>query len=481
MKRNKLYILSAAALTAALILTGCSGRPAAQTESAPTGEDAIDQETAFDNFTRQLFEEIASSDTMTLHYMLSDPEAFGITPGEVTLGGYPSEWDQEDYDSTKEEYETLKSFDLSQLTERQQLDHEILMEVFENELAYNTRDLFYYREPLTATSGDHTFLPVDFAEYTFYDKGDVEDYLTLLADVPDYFADVLAFEQAKSEAGLFMSDESVDEVVEACETFIEDPDNNALIEVFPDKLTELSGLTEDEIRDFTDRNTAAVKEKVIPAYQDLIDGMTALKGTGKNEWGIGKFEHGADYYEGLIRTKAGVDMSAEELLDYLDDELNKDYMRLIFLVKQHPEAYEKLYDMPEINLDEPEEMLEALITAIKEEYPDPVTDKYTVKYVHPSLEENLNPAFYMIPPVDDPDHNVIYLNNSHLEDSLEVFTTLAHEGYPGHLYQVTWQMNSDAAPVILQLAPLGYTEGWATYVETNPMDGADWMKALMKC
>lgn len=472
MKRNILYTLSAAALTAALILTGCSGRQTAQTESAQTesvqtGENAIDQETAFDNFARQIFEEMVSSDTLTLHYMVADPEAYGIDPGEVTIGGYPSEWSQEDYDDTKAEYETLKSIDRDQLTERQQLDYDILMEVFENELKYNTKELFYYQEPLTTTSGDHTFLPVDFAEYSFYDKGDVEDYLSLLADVPNYFDDLLAFEKAKSDAGLFMSDESVDEVIDSCETFIEDPDNNALIEVFPDKLTELSGLTEDEITDYTARNTVAVKEQVIPAYRKLIEGMKALKGTGTNEGGIGAYDLGDDYYEGLIRTKAGVNMSAEELLDYLDKALDDDYTQLFALFSKNPKIAKEFDSIPEIELDEPEAMLEELIKAIKEEYPEPVTEKYTVKYVHPSLEESLNPAFYMIPPVDDPDHNVIYLNNAYLEDDLEVFTTLAHEGFPGHLYQVTWQMNSDAAPIIIQIAPLGFTEGWATYVETN--------------
>ncbi len=482
MKRNKLYTLSAAALTAALMLTACGPKAAivesgdwSETETETAAETTPeDAQAAFDAFTRQIFEEMVSSDTLTLHYMVADPEAYGIEPGEITIGGYPSEWSQEDYDDTQAEYETLKSINRDQLTERQQLDYDILTEAFENDLKYSTEELFYYQEPLSATSGDHTFLPVDFAEYTFYDKDDVEDYLKLLADVPNYFDDILAFEKAKAEAGLFMSDESVDEVIDSCETFIENPDDNALIEVFPDKLAELSdllgedsGLTEEEIDDYTDRNETAVKEQVIPAYEKLIEGMEALKGSGKNEGGIGEFDLGEDYYEGLIRTKAGVNMSAEELLDYLDDALDDDYGALFALLSRNPEIMDNFNEMPDIDLDEPEEMLEALLEAIKEEYPEPVTSEYTVKFVHPSLEESLNPAFYMIPPIDDPDHNVIYLNNAYLEDELEVFTTLAHEGFPGHLYQVTWQMNSDAAPITIQIAPLGYTEGWATYVETN--------------
>ncbi len=470
MKRRLLYIFTAAALCASMLLTGCSRNSSGKADQTPESETAVDMKTSFDNFTRQLFEEMASSDTMTMHYLVADPESYGLETGEVTLGEFPSEWSAEDHADTEEEYEVLKSFDPAQLTERQQLDLKILMSCFETALAGDTEDLFYYQEPLSTTSGIHTYLPINFAEYTFYDKGDIEDYLVLLADVPRYFDEVLAFEKAKSEAGLFMSDESVDEVVESCETFIENPDKNALIEVFPDKLTEVSGLSAGEIEDYTKRNTTAVLESVIPAYQNLIEGLTALKGTGTNEYGIGEFEQGKAYYDYLIRYKAGVDMTAKELLDYLDEALESDYEELFALIKNDPDAYGYLYslgDDTEIEYEEPEEMIAALLDALKADYPEPFTSEYQVKYVHPSLEESLNPAFYMIPPVDDPDHNVIYLNNGSLDDSLQVFTTLAHEGFPGHLYQVTWQMNSDAAPIILQVAPLGYTEGWATYVETN--------------
>jgi uncharacterized protein (DUF885 family) len=85
--------------------------------------------------------------------------------------------------------------------------------------------------------------------------------------------------------------------------------------------------------------------------------------------------------------------------------------------------------------------------------------------VQEEMEEFLSPAFYMIPAIDNMENNTIYINRSHLPDDLNLFTTLAHEGYPGHLYQTTYYASTNPAPIRSLLDFGGYTEGWATYAE----------------
>jgi uncharacterized protein (DUF885 family) len=46
-----------------------------------------------------------------------------------------------------------------------------------------------------------------------------------------------------------------------------------------------------------------------------------------------------------------------------------------------------------------------------------------------------------------------------------IYTTVAHEGYPGHLYQCVYFRNQDPAPIRNLMNFTGYDEGWATYVE----------------
>ena len=52
-----------------------------------------------------------------------------------------------------------------------------------------------------------------------------------------------------------------------------------------------------------------------------------------------------------------------------------------------------------------------------------------------------------------------------MRDDLTLFTTLAHEGYPGHLYQTIFYESTDPDPVRSIFNFGGYVEGWATYAE----------------
>ncbi|MDR2751460.1 MAG: DUF885 domain-containing protein, partial [Clostridiales bacterium] len=46
-----------------------------------------------------------------------------------------------------------------------------------------------------------------------------------------------------------------------------------------------------------------------------------------------------------------------------------------------------------------------------------------------------------------------------------LFTTLAHEGYPGHLYQNVYFRQTNPDPVRSVMSFTGYSEGWAVYCE----------------
>ena len=82
------------------------------------------------------------------------------------------------------------------------------------------------------------------------------------------------------------------------------------------------------------------------------------------------------------------------------------------------------------------------------------------------MEKYLSPAFYLTPPIDTKEPNVIYINQAASTTQLELFTTLAHEGFPGHLYQTQFFSQLDPDPVRSLFNSGGYVEGWATYVES---------------
>ena len=85
------------------------------------------------------------------------------------------------------------------------------------------------------------------------------------------------------------------------------------------------------------------------------------------------------------------------------------------------------------------------------------------------MEAYSSPAYYLTPPIDDLWHNTIYLNKPNITDDLTLYTTLAHEGYPGHLYQTVYSQNflnqQNASCIRSMLHYGGFVEGWAVYVE----------------
>ena len=194
----------------------------------------------FEAYMRRLFVDTVSSDTLSLHYSLKDPAAYGITMDEVTFGDPEVDMTAADYEKEiKEVLNQLESFDYDALTDSQKLTYDVIKEDRELQLMYNRDELRFYSEPFSAQSGLQNNLPVDLAEYAFDSEQDVKDYLELLADLPRYMDEILRYEEMKSEAGLFMSDQRVDEVTKACRTFIEDPKENLLIEVFEEKIDQV--------------------------------------------------------------------------------------------------------------------------------------------------------------------------------------------------------------------------------------------------
>lgn len=421
---------------------------------------------AFDAYVDTLFKEDVAENTINLHYTLAHPENFGITDYEISLGSYGVEDFKENVRELEKMKDRLLRFNRKNLSKEQRLTYDILLDYVETELS--VKDLTLYTEVLGPTTGYQSQLPVVLAEYTFRTRRDIEDYLSLLSQMDEMAGQIIAFEEEKAQAGLFMSDYAADAIITQCEDFISEPEGNYMIDVFNDKISAFEGLTEEEKEGYRKENHDLVTGEVVKAYRTLIDGLRALKGSGKNELGICYYENGKAYYEYLLRSGTGSDVSVKKQKKRIERYIKDYYQMLYHALGENPEIYEDImaYQFPDM---EPEEILEDLKGKIGEDFPDPPKVGYTVKYVHPSMEENMSPAFYLTTPVDDIQNNLIYINQkqtgAEAEGKMELYTTLAHEGYPGHLYQNAYTASGNL-PLIRNLFSFtGYAEGWATYVE----------------
>lgn len=418
---------------------------------------------SFDAFINEIFIEEVQSDTLSLNYSLANPEKFGIKSNETTLGEYTVEEMKKDLSLSENYLKRLQEYDYEVLKTEQQLTFDITKSYLEQEIELG--NYLYYFECLGPTTGLQAQLPILLAEYNFYDRDDIDQYLELLPCVYDYFKDIAKFEKEKSDRGLFMEDAVADRIIEQCSAFIENPEKNYLIEYFNEKINAFNGLTEKEAENYKKRNREAVMGYIIPSYELLIRTLKELKGTGTNRAGLYYYPEGQAYYECLARIKTGTDKSMEEVIKMLEAGIGDGILTVTKLTLSDADILNKFEAFTSFPLTDPEAILNDLKKDITKDFPEAVPVDCKIKYVHESLAEYLSPAMYLMPAIDNYTNNNIYINGNDSETLSTIYTTVAHEGYPGHLYQNVYFRSQNPAPIRNVMDFLGYDEGWATYVE----------------
>lgn len=416
----------------------------------------------FDILMMQIFRNEVMSDSLTLNYMVENPETYGLSEVTPSLGQYSLQEMQEDLAISENWIASMERFDYNKLSEEQKLTYDVIYAVLKQNMG--SMDLLEYSECLSPTTGIQIQLPVLLVEYHFSDKASVEKYIQLLGMVPAYFQEILTFEEQKSADGLFMSDRTLKSVLSGCENFISNPEQNYLITTFESRVQNIQ-LTEEEKNVLMAANREAVLKQVIPAYQSLVDGLTKLKGTGKNKKGLCGLKRGQDYYTYLVHSKTGSKRSILEISKLLDKTIEENKKVMANLAAEDKEIYTKAQQV-QYPCEKAEETIEYLQKEIAKDFPAlPEGINCQVKYVDKSLEDVMSPAFYLTPSMDNYQHNTMYLNGSTSYDLSKAFTTIAHESYPGHLYQTCYFMSKEHSPVRNIVNISGYIEGWGTYAE----------------
>lgn len=413
----------------------------------------------FRTFTRSLFQTEVSANTISLHYTLRSPSDYGIADIPATYGSLSSD-SVAAKASVRNVLSSLQEFDPDTLSSENALTFKILDTYLKN--ASTGTDYLLYQEPLGPVSGIHTQLPVLLSEYSFYDTQDVETYLALLKETPSYFDSVIRFEQKKAASGLFMPDYQADSVLDTCQSFIDMGKENYLVSTFNERIASLDLLPENKKDSFQKENMKLVIEEIYPAYQNLITAIKSLKGKGMNEQGLSHFPYGKKYYEYLVRQTTGCNESISRLRLMTRAQILED---LSAMQKVLFPADAALTQASVLEQTSPDSMLDDLRSKITDTFPEIPDVDFQVKYVPESMQDYLSPAFYMIPAIDNLTENVIYINNGQTASGLNLYTTLSHEGYPGHLYQTVYFSASEPDPIRSILDFGGYVEGWATYAE----------------
>lgn len=432
---------------------------------AHIGKTSSSEDDKFQKFTKQLFQEEIQSNTISLHYTLADPASYGIHNYPITLGEVSADSAQKASSIIADLQKKLAAFHYNELSLKNRLTYDIIRLSLNTEASFSSNPLFH--EPLSPALGIQAQLPVLLAEYTFRTKQDIEDYFSLLEAIPAYFNEILTFEQKKSAAGYFMSDTTVQRIIDQCDAFTAVPEENYLISVFNDRISACTFISEKKQKNYQTKNETLILTSLIPAYQTLSDGLTSLKGTGKNAYGLCYYPGGTEYYLTLIKSSTGIYDTVETLINRLYDQMHSDFLQIQRLLTVNPDLPLECQDtVTALQIDsDPEVILSHLQQQMCHDFPELSDSDYSVKYVHKDLEEYLSPAFYLTPPIDTLTPNSIYLNNHNQLEGLSLYSTLAHEGFPGHMYQTLYFSGTNPDPLRHIFATGGFIEGWATYIE----------------
>lgn len=441
------------------------------------------EDARFEKFAEKFFLTELCSNPVNFHYTLSEPDTYGIDESTLTLPVYHAGQASDDLAKVRTLLDTLQKFHPENMSAANQYTYVLLSTYLT--ATENCASYLYYEEPLSPSSGVQSSLPVLLAEYRLSSADDIENYLSILSQIPAYLEGITLYEREKAQYGLFMSDASADKVIEQCDMLMNrqelESESHFLETTFTQRLTKLieKDLIEtSEAERWQAENKRLLVTVVAPAYDKLADELTLLKGSGTNTQGLACYEDGRGYYQAYLRLATGSYRSIPEMKEMLSRDFQKNYVSLITLLREYPALSDSL---PSVNDTFPaltsEEILTGLQQMITEDFPViPQQTACTVKYVDQALEPYSAPAFYMIPPIDDMTENTIYINRLDTAEGLSLFTTLAHEGYPGHLYQTVYSgcclQSAGALPLRSLLSYGGYIEGWATYAELLSYDYA---------
>ena len=412
---------------------------------------------SFSDFEDELFQEMMSEDYTTLHFSLRDYQKYGIEKPDVNIGD--ASWD--DYEDSVEDCDEylkkLQSFDYDSLSETEQKDYRTIAFYLERNKELNSYP--YFDWAFNSAEGVIDNLLTTFTEFVFYEKEDIDDYLATLASVPAYLDQCLENTKKQAAKGYFLTDAMLKATEDAIEKFVDKKDDNELIKIFDENIDAFDGLSTEEKEAYKKKNQEIVLNAYIPSYEKVAEELQKLKGSRKADYNVSSLDGGSEYYAALARYKTSIDADVETILDICTQYIEKSVDELYDIMQNHSEVTEETLDF-----DSAEDVLSYL-----EGHLDafPVLDKvyYNVQYLDPSVANDSIVAYYLSPPVDDMRDNVIKINGDNVSDVLDLYTTLAHEGFPGHLYQTNYYIQQQPSLLRTQLTMMGYQEGWGMFAE----------------
>lgn len=456
MKSIRKHIAFLLGLVVALSLFGCAPSP-----------EAVQAQ--FDAFLEEEFAQSLSSDYLSMHIFTVHPENYGVDREKVPVNlGLRTTLENKaaQREELAKSIKKLKSFPREQLTPIQQDTYDVYLMALQSRQNL-CQEKFDYFDDSFSDSGIYTSLPTIFADYRVRSEEDIADLITLIADTRSYLQSCLDFAKLQQQKGTLSI--NCETVLEYCRGILEEGEQSAVlggmlqtIEAFP--------LEEEAKREYKRQLTQAFVTCFLPAYQDIVDAVTELQAEGAEVKPLADMPNGKQYYAALLQYKLGTTASVEEISAEIQAFFAKTYGEMEEIL-QNPDVLERYFSAElTTNYSDFPTILSDLEKMIAQDFPDIGQVNYSIDPLAPALAVSSVAAYFNLPALDGDEPLTIKVNTTNgysQMNSLDIFSTVAHEGFPGHLYQNAYVRKYLAGQPLRQLFTGcdGYAEGYAKYVE----------------
>ena len=419
----------------------------------------------FNDYTKELLIPLLGDDEFTNHFLFKNPENFGLSETGTIMLPTPGTTNGIGKFLINMIFGELYNYDYDKLNFDQQMTYNVLTNLVDSINDKSTKMSYLDSNYLGSYLGYQAQLPLLLNEYKFYDINDIYNYFSFLDLIPETFKTYVDFEFEKAEKGYGMPDFVIDKVIDQCNEFINDANNHFLIATFEERIKNVD--TRNILKDdLIKTNYEKITGPVIEGFKYIKNNLPKLYGKATNNLGQYHYDIGKEYYTYLFQNETGYDIEINDAINYMEEKLDENYTELKEIINNNPNIKD-IISNNSLMMVSPSEQIEMYKTLINNHFPK--LDFYpniNIKYVDKSMENHFSPAAYLSSPIDYLDEQFIYLNNAQINgDYNYLYSTLAHEGLPGHLYQDFYFKSQDVNLIRKILKNSGYTEGWATYTE----------------
>ena len=443
---------------------------------------------AFEVFLDEFLVEYFEGDLLSVNIFFENPENYGLEHYDAKWYTYTK---NDSYDSNesvkqfKDYLDELHAYEANKLNQRQKLAYNRI-ESFLNYYYeyYQIKDVDFQQIVYVDQFGGYV---ADFGTYmeayTLRSEQEVMDLVSYLKSTLTAFPSYVDFVNEKAEKGYALSDFTLEEMIKYLNDVLRehDPENDCyyyLKDVLSAKVDSVEFLTDAQKTEYKNQISKEINDSFIPGVKALKEGLE--KSLGKLEEGKegywSTYEKGKDIYLLELNNLLGLnDFDINAYIKEVDQALKRNARDVSNALDELISKYNITSQMQLDNLLEsaaifegtPEEMLEYLYEFAKTIVPElPYKPDITVKEMDEASAKVSNAvAYYMKSAIDNFDKEYITLNPVKLGDSNDVLGTLAHEGYPGHLYAYCLSKKLDLHELSVAMTSTAHGEGWATYVE----------------